>query len=1053
MTRALGQIVAILLAAALAAGCRHSITAPDGGPDAGDGGGQLPDAGGFDGGLPDAGPVTVKVRAVFPTHGPAAGGNTALVSGSGFVDGFASRGGAAVSKLTSVTVAGVPAQAVDVVDDNRMQVTLPPGPGGPADLAVTNPNGTGRCAGCYRYQAALAVLAIEPARGPSEGGTPVTVRGSGFASGMLLLLGGSALINLVVVDAQTATGLTPPGSEGGRDVLALTRDSAGELRRGFVYQDTLALEAVVPESGPLDGGTRLTLSGRGFSAQAQATIDGAPVETLWVDARHLAVTAPAHALGAVEVAAADPQGLPALDGGAPVVTLPRGYVYAVSGGTQPGPLSLGSIFPRHGPIAGGACPQACLTLIGSGLALADLIVSIAGVDVPAAALHPASDNKLLVDLPAGSAPGAVVVAVRSVGQGASSAIAAADPGSFHYDPTLAVASIAPSSGTAAGGVAVAISGTGFSASPGAPLAVRIGALAATAVVVAADGRSISAVSPAGAGGPADVTVIATDADGSQRRATLRGGFGYTAPLLLVQIDPASGSQAGGERVTIYGQGFAAGVSFTVAGNPATEVAILGPGLATARVPAGSPGAVEAVATLGTQRDALREAFTYFDPGSSPGGATGGPLRGTLNVTVFEGTAYLDGGVKGATVVVDLFDGRRLTALTDARGQVTFTDDALVLPCDVTTTKAAYSAFTIERVEVESVSVYLYGPPPPPPPPPDPPPPPPAPQRSAKVSGRVLGFKLPPSVQLGPSQRLAARVATASSSVYSAPPFALPPKFLVVLADGGAFSFDTFRLSPTTVYALFGIEDRATSPSTFEPLLLGIRRNVQPNPDKPVTDADIILDTHLDQTVEATVAGIPSTPKGPVGHDAAVTLDLGTAGVIPLAHVVQDAPLDKLRFTHLPAASGQGFVFVDIVGLWTGSGVTTPATTYLRRVFSDPGPGLLLGPLLPFPVITGPADRGPLAGSLRWTIEGALQPNLVQVQVYGETLSWSAVLPGDARTLAPPPPIADRLVTGSYTWSVTASLAPAFDYAHWTYSDLYSGSYTAYAYDVQTFKVP
>src|SRR5205085_36689 len=158
------RALAIALAAALGVGCTHSLSRPDAGSDGGGPGGD----GGFDGGaLPDAGPVAVRVRGVFPGHGPASGGNGALVSGSGFVEGFAARGGAAVSAQTTVKVGGALASSVDVIDDNRLQIVLPAGLGGPADVTVVNPNGSGTCAGCYRYQAPLEVSAIEPARGPS----------------------------------------------------------------------------------------------------------------------------------------------------------------------------------------------------------------------------------------------------------------------------------------------------------------------------------------------------------------------------------------------------------------------------------------------------------------------------------------------------------------------------------------------------------------------------------------------------------------------------------------------------------------------------------------------------------------------------------------------------------------------------------------------------------------------------------------------------------------------------------------------------------------------
>jgi hypothetical protein len=296
------------------------------------------------------------------------------------------------------------------------------------------------------------------------------------------------------------------------------------------------------------------------------------------------------------------------------------------------------------------------------------------------------------------------------------------------------------------------------------------------------------------------------------------------------------------------------------------------------------------------------------------------------------------------------------------------------------------------------------------------------------------------------------VAVAPGGIYGAPPFQAERKFLLVLQDGGAFSFQTQNLSPFTVYALFGVEDQSQSPPIFTPYLLGVRRGVQPDPARPVTDADIILDTHLDQTAIVSAAGLPSTPRGPIGHDAAVTLDLGTAGAIPLGHLVQSTPVDTLRFDHLPRASSQGFVFVDLVGLWQNGAISLPVSWYLRRVFADPGAPLTLGPYLPFPVITQPLPGAKFTGSFAWTIDGALQPNLVQVQIGGPGLSWSVVMPGDARAVTPPKAVSALLQRGQYSWTVIDSLAPAFDYAHWTYEDLYSGTWTAYAYDSVQFTV-
>jgi hypothetical protein len=188
--------------------------------------------------------------------------------------------------------------------------------------------------------------------------------------------------------------------------------------------------------------------------------------------------------------------------------------------------------------------------------------------------------------------------------------------------------------------------------------------------------------------------------------------------------------------------------------------------------------------------------------------------------------------------------------------------------------------------------------------------------------------------------------------------------------------------------------------------------------------------------------------GTLGHDAFVDLDLGSAGAIPLGRVLENSDLQHLRFRHLPQAAGQGFVFVDQVGQWTSSGLALPVTRYLRRVFGDVSGGVTLGPLLPFPAIA-PA---PFDGTLSWTLgPSALQPNLQQLRL--DDASWQVVLPGEARSVTLPPFIRARLAPGTHAWSITASTAPGFDFAHWNYEDLFSGSWTAYAFADGSFKVP
>ena len=1060
---------ALLACAALLLGCHGTAAGPglDAGlHDLGDAGPVGLDGGGpFDGGAPDSGAdagVQVVVSAVFPGQGPAEGGGAVLITGAGFVEGFATRGGGQVSAQTRIALGGAPATDVDVIDDNRLLLTVPAGTPGAADVAVTNPNGTGTCAGCYRYLARVQVDSLEPARGPSRGGTAVTAHGQGFAAGMLLTLGGAEVIGLQVTSATTATFLTPPGAPGGAEVICATRDGQDRVRSAFVYQEPLALWSVSPPVVAPSGGAQLLISGRGFTALAQVSLDQAPLATRWVDERTLAATAPAHAAGPVDVSVTDPGALASEDQPAaapPRTTLARGLVFAEAPGSAPGALALFALSPRHVPLAGGACPSACVALTGSGLSLPDLAVAIAGARVPAASLHLGDDRSATIDLPPGAQPGPVEVRLSSAAQGTTAAIAAGDPGALRYDPALSILQVAPAllSASGAPAVQVALTGEGFAESRGAPLEVHLGALDAAQVQVAPDGRSLTATAPAGSPGPADAVVIATDADGARRSATLTAAVVFQGPLGLFQVEPASGAQSGGAQVALRGRGFGPGLAARFGAHDAA-CTVVSPTEARCTLPPGNPGAVNVQAQLGAQSDVLKSGFTYFNPQTNAGGTGGGPLLGTLNVTVIDATPYVEGNVQGAEVDVLFPGGAALQRRTDDRGQTTFADDRLVLPVQVTVSKPTYDAVTVLGHQTANLTVFLRGPAPPPPPPPDPPPPPPPPPLTATIGGHVYGFKAPPTLQLTAAQRLVAYVRTWPSpqhggSIYGAPPFSPLDPPMVVDSDGGAFSFQTTRLSPTTLFAEFGVEETlGQNLTSFTPILLGVLRGVQADPARPLSNADIVLDTHLDQTVVATCTGLPTPSAGnTLLHEAGVLLDLGSSGFVPLSNV-RDAAGPQLIFPQLPQAAGQGFVFVDEV-------VSGPSVTvYLRRIFGDVFGGVTLGPYLPFPNVTAPPDLVPLPagfdGTFSWTQPAGLSPNLLQLHLRGGRIDWSVVMPGDARQVKLPAPLLPLLEAGTtFYWQLTASLSPGFDFTFWSYSDLYGGAWTSYAYTSAQFTVP
>lgn len=121
--------------------------------------------------------------------------------------------------------------------------------------------------------ASPAPTSISPTSGPTDGGTAVVIKGSGFGSGATVRIGSVALGNVQVLSPDEIHGITAPGPAGQADVIVVNPDSrVGTLSHGFTY--------VSPSTGPTVGwcniqfpvdptgvaGTALDLYGRVYVA-------------------------------------------------------------------------------------------------------------------------------------------------------------------------------------------------------------------------------------------------------------------------------------------------------------------------------------------------------------------------------------------------------------------------------------------------------------------------------------------------------------------------------------------------------------------------------------------------------------------------------------------------------------------------------------------------------------------------------------------------------------------------------------------------------------------
>jgi hypothetical protein len=180
-----------------------------------------------------------------------------------------------------------------------------------------------------------AITSVSPASGSFGGGQLVTISGSGFVAGATLSFGGSPAIGVIVVNSATITATTPAHAVGAVTVRVSNPAVAGLTNGNAIllggYQYTSSPPAPVvtslgPASGPLAGGTTVTVHGNDFENGAKVTFAGAgQVSATFVNSGTLTVTTPANTAGIKSVTVTNP------DGG--TATVSNGYFYANPSGT------------------------------------------------------------------------------------------------------------------------------------------------------------------------------------------------------------------------------------------------------------------------------------------------------------------------------------------------------------------------------------------------------------------------------------------------------------------------------------------------------------------------------------------------------------------------------------------------------------------------------------------------------------------------------------------------------------------------------------------------
>ena len=178
------------------------------------------------------------------------------------------------------------------------------------------------------------ITSISPSGGTTLGGTAVTVTGTGLTGTTTVTLDGVSATSVVVVSDTEVTCVSGAGTAGLGDVVA----GGATLANAWTYFAVPTVTAISPAGGPIGGGTFVTITGTGFTANSAGTntvqIGGVACTTVTaVSDTSITATAPAGTAGAKNVTVANANGTGTLTNGYAYFQTVDNSIKLVKGGT------------------------------------------------------------------------------------------------------------------------------------------------------------------------------------------------------------------------------------------------------------------------------------------------------------------------------------------------------------------------------------------------------------------------------------------------------------------------------------------------------------------------------------------------------------------------------------------------------------------------------------------------------------------------------------------------------------------------------------------------
>jgi len=164
-----------------------------------------------------------RVTAISVTQGPASGGTSVVITGTGF------------TAATAVGFGGVSASSFTVTGDTSITAVAPAAPAGPVDVTVTSAGGTDATGAfdVFTFVAAPTIAGLTPASGPLQGGNLVVITGTGLAAVTSVTFGG--IPTYPSAQSDTSLTVTAPAGEAVDSTSVTVTSVGGSASTSYTY--------------------------------------------------------------------------------------------------------------------------------------------------------------------------------------------------------------------------------------------------------------------------------------------------------------------------------------------------------------------------------------------------------------------------------------------------------------------------------------------------------------------------------------------------------------------------------------------------------------------------------------------------------------------------------------------------------------------------------------------------------------------------------------------------------------------------------------------------